>query len=276
MKKFFIYMIPCLALALSLSSCNSTMDDKAVIDARYENLNNPTIAMGTAIAANYETGIATGSISDLENVHEVGFQVSSDEAFTDSKSYTSEEVTAEFSANLTGLEEKTTYYVRAYVFTKSGHTVYSESTTFTTPETPVYGVEGSYTAEDYKYAETGFELDGVPYIVTITFAEGSDTEVEIFNLWNGGETMMGVYDAETSTITVPGEQTLYEDPDYGTIIALPIDDELSGYQDDIILKFTSRGGLMVTGNYQIYYVNYGGDAVYKTSMKHNDDDLIGE
>ncbi len=69
---------------------------------------------------------------------------------------------------------------------------------------------------------------------------------------------------------------MYEDPDYGTIIALPIDDELSGYQDDIILKFTSRGGLMVTGNYQIYYVNYGGDAVYKTSMKHNDDDLIGE
>ena len=112
--------------------------------------------------------------------------------------------------------------------------------------------------------------------MTITFAEGSDTEVEIFNLWGGGETMMGVYDAEKGTITIPGNQALYEDPDYGTVIAKPINDEITGYQDDIILKFTSLGGLIVTGNYQAYYVDYGGDGVFYTSMKHNDDDLVEE
>ena len=276
MKKFFIYMIPCLAFALSLTSCNDTMDDKAVIDAKYENLDNPTIAMATAVASSYETATATGSISDLANAHEVGFQVSTDETFAISKNYPSEEVAAEFSANLTGLKEKTTYYVRAYVFTKSGRTIYSESTTFTTPKIPIYDVDGSYTAEDYEYGEDGFVVSGKPYTMTITFAEGSDTEVEIFNLWGGGETLMGVYDAEKGTITIPGNQALCEDPDYGTVIAKPINDGITDYQDDIILKFTSLGGLIVTGNYQAYYVDYGSAGVFYTSMKHNDDDLVEE
>ena len=33
MKNIFKYMIPCLAVAFGLTSCNSTMDDKAAIDA---------------------------------------------------------------------------------------------------------------------------------------------------------------------------------------------------------------------------------------------------
>ena len=36
MKNIFKYMIPCLAVAFGLTSCNSTMDDKASIDAMYE------------------------------------------------------------------------------------------------------------------------------------------------------------------------------------------------------------------------------------------------
>lgn len=277
MKNFFIYMIPCLAFALSLTSCNDTMDDKAVIDAKYENLDNPTIAMATAVASSYETATATGSISDLANAHEVGFQVSTDETFAISKNYPSEEVAAEFSANLTGLKEKTTYYVRAYVFTKSGRTIYSESTTFTTPKIPIYDVDGSYTAEDYEHGEDGFVVSGKPYTMTITFAEGSDTEVEIFNLWGGGETLMGVYDAESSTITVPTGQNLYDYPDNGYVVANAVNDEMTAYQDDIVLKFTPLGGLIVTGFYEPYLpaADYSFGLIY-TSMKHNDDDLVEE
>lgn len=273
MKKFFKYMIPCLAFALSLTSCNDTMDDKAAIDAQYENLENPTVAMASAAASSYEKAVASGILSDLENVQEVGFQVSTDEAFSTYKNYVCAEVAAEFTAELTGLEEKTTYYVRAFVFTKTGQTILGEATTFTTPKAPYYDVDGTYTAVDYAHSSaTVYEQDGNPYTMTISFAEGSDTEVEIFNLWGGGETMMGVYDPEAATITVPTGQNLYNYPDYGYVIANAVNNAMSNYQDDIIFKFTSLGGLMVTGIYQAYLpaADYSFGFIH-TSMKHNDD-----
>ena len=64
--------------------------------------------------------------------------------------------------------------------------------------------------------------------------------------------MIGVYDAETSTITVPTGQNLYEYPGYGYVIANAVNDAMTGYQDAIVFKFTSLGGLMETGIYQAY------------------------
>ena len=272
MKKFYKYMIPCVALALSLTSCNSTMDDKAAIDAQYENLDDPTIAMGTAIAASYETAVATGSLSDVENVQEVGFQVSADETFTTSENYPSETVAANFTAELTGLSELSTYYVRAFVFTKTGKTFYSEATTFTTPEAQIFDVIGSYTAIDYELSDEMEFEPGTPYTVTIAFADGSDTEVEISNLWNGGETIMGVYDPESSTITVPTGQLLYDDPDYGDVTAMALNDDITDYQDDIVFTFKPVGGTMVSGFIQALIVNLGASyGIFYVDLKHNPD-----
>ncbi len=253
MKMFFRYTVPCMVLALVLSGCNDLMDDKAVIDAKNEILDNPTIAMVSAEAATYETATVSGVVSDLENVQEFGFQLSADETFANSTNYISEDVTAEFAAELTGLSEQTTYYVRAYVFTKTGHTVYSETTTFTTPSAPFFDIDGYYIAVDYEHTDpTSYTQSGASYYMSIQFVEGSETEVEIYNLWGGNEMMMGVYDAATSTITVPTGQNLYYYDGYGYVIANAVNDAMTSFQDAIIFKFTSLGGLMETGIYRAY------------------------
>lgn len=253
MKMFFKYTVPCMVLALAFTSCYDTMDDKAVIDGKYEIFDDPTVAMVSAEATTYETADVSGVVSDLENVQEFGFQVSADETFANSTNYISEDATVEFAAELSDLSEQTTYYVRAYVFTKTGHTVYSEATTFTTPVAPFFDIDGEYTAIDYAHtAPTSYTQSGGSYSMYISFVEGSETEVEIYNLWDGDETMIGVYDAETSTITVPTGQNLYEYPGYGYVIANAVNDAMTGYQDAIVFKFTSLGGLMETGIYQAY------------------------
>lgn len=271
MKKLFKYVIPCVAIALSLTSCSDTMDDKAAIDAKYEKLEIPTIAVSSAIAGSYSEAVATGALSAVDNAQEVGFQVSTDESFATYASFVSEEVAAEFTAKLTNLTEKTTYYVRPYVFTKTGQTVCGEATSFTTPGAPYFDIIGTYTAVDYEHSSAvDFDQSGDSYTVTVSYADGSDTEVEIFNLWGGGETLVGVYDAATSTITVPTGQNLYYYDGYGYVTARAVNDNITNYQDNIIFKFTPLGGMMVTGIYQCYLAaaSYSFGFIH-TSMVHN-------
>lgn len=272
MKMFFRYTFPCMVIALVLFGCNDIMEDKAVIDAKYEALDNPTIAMASAEAETYESALVSGVVSGLENVQELGFQLSTDETFANSMNYISNDVNTGFKAGLTGLSENTTYYVRAYVFTKTGHTVYSEAATFKTPNAPFFEIDGVYTAVDYKHSSpTSYNKSDATYSMSISFVEGSETEVEIYNLWDGGETMMGVYDAEASTITVPTGQNLYNYPGYGYVIANAVNDAMTNYQDAIVFKFKSLGGLMETGFYEAYLTaathSFG---FMRTSMKHDE------
>lgn len=272
MKKIFKYLIPCMAVAFSLTSCNDTMDDKAVIDAKYEILDNPIVAVSSAEATTYETGVASGAVSDVENAQEVGFQVSTDAQFSTYDVFVCGEVAPSFSAELSGLEEKTTYYVRAYVFTKTGQTVYSESISFKTPKAPYYDVDGSYTVTEYKYSNNVF-VDNGSYEMTVKFADGSDTEVEIYNLWDGGKTIMGVWDAEKSTITVPTDQLIYVHPSYGDVVASALNNAITQHIDDITFSFTSLGGSMQSTPWQAYVPAAGGGfGVFVVSMKHNDDE----
>ena len=260
-----------MAVAFSLTSCNDTMDDKAVIDAKYEILDNPIVAVSSAEATTYETGVASGAVSDVENAQEVGFQVSTDAQFSTYDVFVCGEVAPSFSAELSGLEEKTTYYVRAYVFTKTGQTVYSESISFKTPKAPYYNVNGTYTVVDYN-AQTG-AVASDPYTMSVTFADGSDTEVEIYNLWDGGKTIMGVWDAEKSTITVPTDQLIYVHPTYGDVVASALNNAITQYIDDITFSFTSLGGSMQSTPWQAYVPAAGGGfGVFVVSMKHNDDE----
>ena len=131
MKKLFKYMIPCVAMALSLTSCSDTMDDKAAIDAKYEKLELPAIAVASAVADSYMAGTAEGPLSDVENAQEVGFQVSTDETFATYVTFISDEVATEFEVELSDLEEKTTYYVRAFAVSVIG-TSYSDPVTIVT------------------------------------------------------------------------------------------------------------------------------------------------
>lgn len=269
MKKFFKYLIPCMAFALALTSCNETMDDKAVIDAKHESFDIPEFNVSSAAAMNYESALLTGAVSDLDNVQEVGFQIATDAQFTDGVLFPCEELTSPFSAEIEGLNEKTTYYVRAYVFTKSGVTLYSEATTFTTPKAPIYSIDGAYTVTEYD-ANTG-EVNGT-YQMNVTFDGTNPNKVYISNIWDGGETIQGVYDSATNTISVPTNQNIYYYDGYGYVIARGVNDAITAFVNKITFTFTPLGGTMVSSIMQAYLpaASYSFGFFY-VSMKHNDE-----
>ena len=260
MKKLFKYVIPCLAVTFMMTSCYSTMDDKASIDAQFAQYANPVVNQAVASATTFETGTATASVGSLENVQEVGFQISTDASFSSYESIVCEEVSESFSASFSGLKEETTYYVRSYAFTKTGLTVYGEATSFTTPKSPIFDIEGTYTAStsllDFKTYEFG---PGYSNKVTISYVEGSKTEINITNLYDEGETVIGSYDAETGEITIPSGQLVMNDAEYGPIVIAGLNNELK-FTDEVTLKFTKLGGkidafmwgLAMTGDYQGY------------------------
>ena len=269
MKKIFKYLIPCMAFALALTSCNETMDDKAVIDGKYESFDIPEFSVSSAAAMNYESALLTGAVSDLDNVQEVGFQVATDAQFTNAQIVTCEEVSALFSAEIEGLTEKTTYYARAYVFTKTGVTLYSEATSFTTPKAPIYSIDGAYTVTEYD-ANTG-EVNGT-YQMNVTFDGTNPNKVYISNIWDGGETIQGVYDEATNTISVPTNQNIYYYDGYGYVIARGVNDAITAFVNKITFTFTPLGGTMVSSIMQAYLpaASYSFGFFY-VSMKHNDE-----
>ena len=87
MKNIFKYMIPCLVVAFGLTSCNSTMDDKASIDAMYEKATTAVATMGSTNADDYQTITVNGSVTNQAEVVEVGFQVSKASDFSTSATY---------------------------------------------------------------------------------------------------------------------------------------------------------------------------------------------
>lgn len=269
MKKIFKYIIPCLTFALVMASCNDTMDDKAAIDALYDNLEDPIVLVSSAEADTYETGVAYGSLEDLTNAYEVGFQVSTDASFADYVSFVCDEVANSFSAELSGLEELTTYYVRSYVFTKTGKTLYSQAISFTTPKAPIYEIDGTYTVEEFNM-ESG--ESGGTYQMEVYFDEENPNKVYLYNLWDGGEVITGVYNATANTITVPTQQVIYQYPGVGPVYAMSVNNAMTATTSSTTFTFTPLGGTMVSGIMAAYlpaadYL-FGYFAV---SMKHNDD-----
>jgi len=270
MKNYYKYIIPCLAITLLFSSCYDTMDDKASIDALYETLTNPVVNATTATAETYQTATATGSVATLENVQEVGFQISTDSSFGKYETVTCEEVSQEFTAEFSGLEEKTTYYVRSYAFTKTGITVYGETTTFTTPKSPIFDIEGTYTATTYQLNWDDYNFyPGYTNKVTIAYVEGSTTEIKITNLYDEGETVVASYDAETGKIVIPSGQLVMTHPDYGDITITGFDENLD-FTDEIELQFTPLGGKIDSFMWGLKVMEiYFWDACI-TSMSHDE------
>ena len=87
MKNIFKYMIPCLAVAFGLTSCNSTMDDKSAIDAMYQKATTAVVTMGNTNADDYQTITVDGAVTNEAEVIEVGFQVSKASDFSAGATY---------------------------------------------------------------------------------------------------------------------------------------------------------------------------------------------
>lgn len=256
MKNIFKTLIPCLALALGLTGCYDEMDDKAVVDAKYALANTPTVSMSSATANDHSSATVTASISTVEGVVESGFMVAGSSDFSGAKAYIVESASS-ISAQVTGLAELTTYYVKAYAFLGDGRLIYSEPTSVTTLEAPSYELAGTYAATEFD-AESGSEAG--TYEVTV---EVNGTEVKITNLWDGGMTVTGTYDAETNTVTIPTGQVITVDPSYGDVWMYGVNDAISAYTDAIVCQFTPKGGFLTTsywgavcgaGTFGFYYV----------------------
>ena len=259
MKNIFKTLIPCLVLALGMSSCYDEMDDKDVVDAKYALANTPTVTMSSAAANDHASATVAASISTIDGVVESGFMVAESSDFSDAKAYIVENATS-ISTTLEALAELTTYYVKAYAFLGDGRLVYSEATSLTTLEAPSYELAGTYTATDYD-ASTG-EADGT-YEVTV---EVNGSEVKITNFYDGGETVVGTYDAETQTVTIPTKQVIFVHSNYGDVWMMAIDSSAS-YIDEITCKFTPKGGFFQTSYWEaLCGAGYFGR--YWTEMSH--------
>ncbi len=240
MKKMYRTILYCMALSASLTGCYDLTDDKDTIDARYAQTSGVTATMNTAEAVNFSTILANGNISNTENVLEVGFMVSTTEDFASYKTYPTDEVTSSFESNIGSLSETTTYYIRSYAYTKADTKV-SGTVAVTTPEAPTFELSGSYTAIDTD-TETGEAGDA--YTMTVAFAEGSQDEIEITNLWDGGMTIKAEYDAATGRISIPSEQVIYLHPSYGNVWL-----EESQGNPTVAGQFTAKGGYLEIAEY---------------------------
>lgn len=246
MKKIFKYIIPCMALAFAMTSCDSTMDDKASIDAQYAKASSATVSLTAASAVDFQTITAAVSVGNHSEVVEEGVQISTAADFSANvTSVPNDTVDASFEVTKGGLAEQTSYYVRAYAVTKTAGTIVTEAQTITTPKAPIFPIDGKYTAIEWGFNdETGEWEAGAPYEVTVEFDAADPTMINITNIWDGGMTVKGQYDEAKGTITVPNEQVIYVHPSYGDVWIQGVNSAISAYTDAVTFQFTALGGKM--------------------------------
>ena len=247
MKNIMKLMIPCLAVAFALTSCDSTMDDKASIDAKYEKPSSATVSLSSAAAADFQTITASAAVSG-EDVVESGIQVCSDASFLSGvKTVVSEAATGSFTASVSGLAEQTSYYVRAYAATKTAGILVTEAQSVTTPKAPIYPVEGVYVATEVDYDEDSGEWAAADQYEMLIERDANDpTIVNITNIWGGGMTVQGQYDEAKGTITVPNMQVIYVHKTYGDVWIRGVNSTVSAYTSSVTFNFTALGGKMTS------------------------------
>lgn len=247
MKNLFKYIIPCLAVALTLTSCYDTKDDKAGIDASYESkYATPTASIQVTAPAHNTVNVSL-TVDDPSLVAEQGIQLSMTNDFAEIDTYVNDTIEAVYSEEIGGFEELTTVYVRGYAMGRNGQVVYTSVQSITTPEAPQTPLAGTYTVIEVDRNNAGAWVPAAEtYQMTVAFEEGSEEIVNITNIWDGGKTVQGVYDVATHTITVPNYQILYVHPSYGEVWIQGFKPDMSDYSDAVTFTFNPRGGRMVS------------------------------
>jgi len=246
MKKYIKILIPCLILVMGVSSCYDLMDSKDSVDRKFASNANITVSVSSVEANNFSSASISGTVNSTEGVLETGIMVSYSSDFSAATAYAAKEVGASFTVSLSGLTEATTYNVKAYAYLADGQMLYSDARSFTTPTAPVYELAGVYSATEYD-AETG-EITG-SYDVTVSFVNGSETEVELTNFWDVGMTVSGVYDKTTGVVTIPTNQVIYVHPAYGEVAMVAVNDAISANTTAVTCRFTAKGGFLNTSTW---------------------------
>ena len=274
MKNIFKTLIPCLVLAVGFTGCYDEMDDKASIDAKYALANVPTVTLSATNVIDYSSASVAASFSTVEGVVEVGFMVAASADFSGAKIYSASAVASSIEQALAGLAEQTTYNVKAYAYLGDGRMVYSDASSFTTPEAPALSAE-MLTGKTYTGTSTSV-LYGDSYTMNVTLvADAADpTKIYVqnldpyfasygYNAANGFNIFEGVLDVEAETITVAQGQKI----GYYDVALVAFDnadpDAAAGYSDLVIkvvnkgaaLKIVNAFGMDEGGFYELYYGN---------------------
>lgn len=236
MKNIFKTLIPCIVLAIGVTGCYDEIDSKSSIDAQHAQTSNVTASVSEVSVVSFSEVSASGTVSDVEGVLEVGFMLSTSADFTSYTTYRTKEITTSFSVTITSLAETTTYYVRSYAYTISGETKVSEATAVTTPAAPIFDLNGTYSAVEYSADNNSVAGE---YEVTIEFVAGSTTDIKITNIFDGGKTIDATYDPATGKISIPAKQIIYIHASYGDVWM----EEVNG-GETVSGQFTAKGGFL--------------------------------
>lgn len=257
MKNIFKTLIPCLVLAVGFTGCYDEMEDKASIDAKYELANVPTVSLSNANAIDYASASVAASLSSVEGVVEAGFMVAANADFSGAKLYAASAVSSSFEQALAGLAEQTTYNVKAYAYLGDGRMVFSEASSFTTPQAPALSAE-LLSGKSYTATVTSYFDDVFTFNVTLAADAADPTKIWIYNLdpyfasygytaENGCNIFEGVLDVENETITIAQGQKL----GYNDVALVAFDDAdpdaATGYSD-LVIKVISKGAALKVEN----------------------------
>ena len=248
MKKYLFLSITSLLLASFMVACeDEDTPSKSDFDIEYDASIAPTISTTDVVVLNFSTVKITGSLEvKTDKVLEIGAMLSTDEQFTNSIICAAADLNTPFTVNASNLNENTTYYVRTYAVTANSGIVTSESKTIKTPVAPVYSIDGTYTAIQY---DAQGKAEPESYKVQINYVAGSETSVEIFNIFNGGQKITGTYNKADGTLVIPTDQIVMLHPSYGEVLMKGVDDAIENYTKTISCSFTAKGGTLITGKY---------------------------
>ena len=257
MKNIFKSLIPCLVLAVGFTSCYDEMEDKASVDAKYALANVPTVTLSATNVIDYSSASVAASFSSVEGVVEVGFMVAASADFSGAKIYTASAVASSIEQALAGLAEQTTYNVKAYAYLGDGRMVYSDASSFTTPEAPALSAE-MLSGKTYTATVTSYFGDVFNFAVTLVADAADPTKIYVQNLdpyfasygytaANGYNIFEGVLDVENETITIAQGQKI----GYGGVALVVFDnadpDAAAGYSD-LVIKVISKGAALKVEN----------------------------
>jgi len=269
MKKFYQYALVSLVLLTGFCSCSDEDMSKEAIDAQYgqayaQVVPESTLKLATLTAASYNKLNAQINVSDPSLILEQGLEYATSEDFSDAKQVPAESIESSNDFQLPAVPG-TTYFVRAYAVLKNYAMIYSAAQTVTTPEY-TFPLEGTYTlSEIWSYYSEVYETD---YEITLSFVDGSDTSVEITNLFNEGKVVIGEYDPETSMILVPNEQVVMDDlSGYGEAF-LDGADDTGAPADFLYFTFDEKTGALESG-YIYLDVSLGTWDLIAISAVHN-------
>ncbi|MDR1718743.1 MAG: hypothetical protein LBR67_01290 [Dysgonamonadaceae bacterium] len=186
----------------------------------------PTVELKDASDVTYEGAVLSLALTltaQTDSVMEAGFLIADNEAFhpvskiITFKKPSGGELGNQLTSLLTGLPEKTQYYVKAFAATKYSGTAYSNNViSFTTGEAPQFEdtyLFGTYSAIDIDLT-TG-EQEGGAYPITIKQVGQLYNRISIYNVWGAEETIEATVDFSAKTITTDVKSVIYVDPDYG-------------------------------------------------------------